>query len=49
MKVGILLSGRFPTEKAYGVTTNGTIKSLLELGHEVVVYGIKSNYFGETP
>lgn len=49
MKVGILLSGRFPTEKAYGVTTNGTIKSLLELGHEVVVYGIKSDYCGEIP
>lgn len=49
MKVGILLSGRFPTEKAYGVTTNGTIKSLLELGHEVVVYGIKSDYYGEIP
>lgn len=49
MKVGILLSGRFPTEKAYGVTTNGTIKSLLDLGHEVVVYGIKSDYYGEIP
>ncbi len=49
MKVGILLSGRFPTEKAYGVTTNGTIKSLLELGHEVVVFGIKSDYHGEIP
>lgn len=49
MKVGILLSGRFPTEKAYGVTTNGTIKSLLDLGHEVIVYGIKSDYFGEIP
>jgi glycosyltransferase involved in cell wall biosynthesis len=49
MKVGILLSGRFPTEKAYGVTTNGTIKSLLDLGHEVVVFGIKSEYHGEIP
>lgn len=49
MKVGILLSGRYPTEKAYGVTTNGTIKSLLELGHEVVVFGIKSDYHGEIP
>lgn len=49
MKVGILLSGRFPTEKAYGVTTNGTIKSLLDLGHEVVVYGIMSDYHGEIP
>ena len=49
MKVGILLSGRFPTEKAYGVTTNGTVKSLLDLGHEVVVYGIKSDYCGEIP
>jgi len=49
MKVGILLSGRFPTEKACGITTNGTIKSLLDLGHEVVVYGIKSDYFEESP
>lgn len=44
MKVGILLSGRFPTEKAYGVTTNGTVQSLLDMGHQVVVFGITSNY-----
>ncbi len=44
MRVGILLSGRFPTEKAYGVTTNGTIKSLIGLGHEVIVIGLSSLY-----
>ena len=44
MKVGILLSGRYPTEKAYGVTTNGTVQSLLDLGHQVIVFGIVSNY-----
>lgn len=44
MRIGILLSGRFPTEKAYGVTTNGTVKSLIGLGHEVIVIGLSSLY-----
>jgi len=44
MRILILLQGRFPTEKAYGVTTTGTINSLLNLGHEVTVYSLDSNY-----
>ena len=44
MKIQILLQGRFPTEKAYGVTTTGTINSLLNLGHEVTVYSLDSDY-----
>lgn len=40
----MLLQGRFPTEKAYGVTTTGTINSLLRLGHQVTVYSLDSNY-----
>ena len=44
MKIGILLTGRFPTEKAYGVTTSGTVKALVRAGHEVIVFGTKSNY-----
>ena len=46
MKVIILLQGRFPTEKAYGVTTTGTIKSLLRLGHRVVVFSLDTNHEG---
>ena len=34
--------GRFPTQKAYGVTTTGTIQSLLRLGHKVTVFSIES-------
>ena len=44
MKVIILLQGRFPTEKAYGVTTTGTIKSLLRLGHQVAVFSLDTNH-----
>ena len=38
------MTGRFPTEKAYGVTTSGTVKALVRAGHEVIVFGTKSNY-----
>lgn len=41
--------GRFPTEKAYGVTTNGTIRALVKLGHEVTVCAIESTYAEEMP
>jgi hypothetical protein len=34
--------GRFPTEKAYGVTTMGTIKSLVRQGHEVTIFALRS-------
>jgi glycosyltransferase involved in cell wall biosynthesis len=43
MKVLILLQGRFPTEKAYGVTTTGTVKSLLRLGYEVTIFSLAAN------
>lgn len=49
MKIAILLMGRYPTEKAYGVTTNGTIRSLVNLGHEVTVYGTHSEYLDLPP
>jgi glycosyltransferase involved in cell wall biosynthesis len=49
VKVGILLSGRYPTEKAYGVTTNGTIKSLVRAGHQVIVIAMASDYSEEPP
>lgn len=42
MKIGILLSGRYPTEKAYGVTTKGTIASLVGKGHKVTLYAMNS-------
>jgi glycosyltransferase involved in cell wall biosynthesis len=49
MRIGILLSGRYPTEKAYGVTTNSTIKCLSDMGHSVYVLGLRSNYSKDVP
>jgi len=49
MRIGILLSGRYPTEKAYGVTTNSTIKCLSEMGHTVYVVGLHSIYSEDVP
>ena len=49
MRIGILLSGRYPTEKAYGVTTNSTIKCLSEMGHSVYVIGLHSLYSEDVP
>jgi glycosyltransferase involved in cell wall biosynthesis len=40
MKVLILLQGRFPTEKAYGVTTTGTVEALFRLGYQVTVFSV---------
>ena len=31
------LTARYPTEKAYGVTTTGSVRALRELGHSVEV------------
>ena len=45
MKVALVLLGRFPTDKAYGVTTSATIECLDSLGHEVTVYSFESNLF----
>ena len=44
MKIGILLSGRYPTDKAYGVTTTATAKCLSQMGHTVYVFGLQSTY-----
>ena len=44
MKIAILLQGRFPTEKAYGITTIGTLKSLVDLGHETKIFSLNSSY-----
>lgn len=49
MRIGILLSGRYPTEKAYGVTTNSTAKCLSEMGHSVYVVGLHSSYSEDIP
>jgi glycosyltransferase involved in cell wall biosynthesis len=49
MRIGILLSGRYPTEKAYGITTNATIKSLVKMGHQVYVFGLTSSYTQKPP
>ena len=38
MRIAIILNGRFPTDKAYGVTTGATYKELVKLGHEVFIY-----------
>ena len=43
MKIAIVLLGRYPTDKAYGVTTNATINCLLNSGHEVYVYSFAPN------
>lgn len=45
MLVGLFLRGRFPTEKAYGITTIGTVRSLVKLKHTVYIFCLKS----ETP
>lgn len=45
MVVGLFLRGRFPTEKAYGITTIGTVRSLVKLKHTVYIFCLKS----ETP
>ena len=42
MKVALVLLGRFPTDKAYGVTSTATIECLNSMGHEVTVYSFDS-------
>ena len=49
MRIGILLSGRYPTEKAYGVTTNSTVNCLSEMGHSVYIVGLESMYSEDVP
>ena len=38
MRIAIVLNGRFPTDRAYGVTTGATYKELEKLGHKVIIY-----------
>lgn len=38
MKINYILDSSFPTEKAYGVTTENTINSLIDLKHEVNLF-----------
>ena len=40
----IVVKGRFPTEKAYGVTLTETINSLSKFGHKISVLSVKSSY-----
>ena len=42
--VYIIVKGRFPTEKAYGVTITETINSLSKFGHRISVLSVKSSY-----
>lgn len=42
MRIAIFLAGRYPTEKAYGVTTRETAVKLLDHNHEVIIYCLKS-------
>lgn len=47
MNIFFIVKGRYPTEKAYGVTLTETIRSLSKLGHKVSVLSIKSNYIDD--
>ena len=38
MNIVFLMTAKFPTNKAYGVTTTGTLKGLAQLGHNVEVF-----------
>jgi glycosyltransferase involved in cell wall biosynthesis len=40
MRVTFLILGKYPTQKAYGITTTETIRSLYEMGVEVTVFSI---------
>jgi hypothetical protein len=44
IKVFIILATRFPTEKAYGITTRETLESLLKLGVNARIYSLNSIY-----
>lgn len=43
MRFTFILTARFPTEKAYGVTTQGSMDALRTLGHDVAVVTATSN------
>ena len=44
MYIYFIVKGRFPTEKAYGVTITETINSLSKFGHQISVLSVKSSY-----
>ena len=44
MKIAFVLTAKYPTEKAYGVTTRKTVEALQKQGHEVSVISVKSTY-----
>ena len=44
MRFTFILTARFPTEKAYGVTTQGSMDALRILGHDVAVVTATSNF-----
>lgn len=44
LKVILVLGSRFPTEKAYGVTSRQTLESLLHLGVNAKIYSLDSEY-----
>ena len=44
LKIAFVLSSRFPTEKAYGVTTRESLLALLDKKYEVRIFARQSNY-----
>ena len=47
MRINYVLDSYFPTEKAYGVTTEHTINALVNLGNEVTLFCHKPNTYIE--
>lgn len=37
MNIALILLGRYPTDKAYGITTQATIENLVNMGHKVKI------------
>ena len=48
MHVTYLILGKFPTQKAYGITTTETIRCLRAAGHDVTVYSMATNNVPDT-
>ena len=49
MRITFLLLGRYPTDKAYGITTSETIRCLVSMGNEITVFSIQSKNEGIFP
>ena len=43
-KIAFVLSSRFPTEKAYGVTTRESVLAVLDKKYKVRIFARQSNY-----